>query len=628
MTNALDDAGTIDVNATGSDPTLVMYGPVRVEGGAEIDADGTFASVTFFYDEVGNAGNITAVDNGTVSFDHAAVFNQDGGVVEATTLSTVTFDNATVTNQEGATIEANGGQVVFDPTAVTNDGSIEATGGGTVAFADSTVANSDGSIQADAELVVKLAGSTIDGGEIGGEGALEVAGSSTIKGCADVTVARINVEDGNTLTLDHVSIDGSTINLGHAATGNAPSFTEISVPDVNAIGPSISADGEFVAFIASSNLPGNGNDLNDGAIELYDAATGKLTDISAAAPALPAGETSLGFSNVPSISADGRYVVFDEKYEVPNNQGPPLQTSEVLLYDRELQTATVVQTFAGHAEISGDGQYIVMQGDTIPGNNNPIGESVLVTDRSGNVLTRISGDPEQNSNNFGDPNSVYEPAISGDGRFVTFWTTSKEISVADGSTTYNFNTGNTAEQNAEVYVYDRVNHSLQEVSGTLGGVQGNGDSGTTTLGNNQDSSWQSSLSADGRYVVFQSSADNLVAGVGDAQHDVSNIFLYDTQTGEVTAITNDNSQSELGTLKIGSIRPEISADGPLVTFASDASDLKAPMAPRRLTLRHADAYVRSSRRPTEILPMPRAISPRQSAPTARPSPSAASPTIW
>ena len=314
--------------------------------------------------------------------------------------------------------------------------------------------------------------------------------------------------------------------------------------------------------------------LNNGAVELYDAATGKLTDISAAAPALPAGETSLGFSNVPSISADGRYVVFDEKYEVPNNQGPPLQTSEVLLYDRESQTATVVQTFAGHAEISGDGQYIVMQGDTIPGNNNPIGESVLVTDRSGNVLTRISGDPEQNSNNFGDPNSVYEPAISGDGRFVTFWTTSKEISVADGSTTYNFSTGNTAEQNAEVYVYDRVNHSLQEVSGTLGGVQGNGDSGTTTLGNNQDSSWQSSLSADGRYVVFQSSADNLVAGVGDAQHDVSNIFLYDTQTGEVTPITTDNSQSELGTLKIGSIRPEISADGHFVTFASDASDLQ------------------------------------------------------
>ena len=106
------------------------------------------------------------------------------------------------------------------------------------------------------------------------------------------------------------------------------------------------------------------------AVELYDAATGKLTDISAVAPALPAGDISLGFSNVPSISADGRYVVFDEKYEVPNNQGPPMQTSEVILYDRQSQTATVLETNAGHAEISGDGQYIVMQANSIPGHEN------------------------------------------------------------------------------------------------------------------------------------------------------------------------------------------------------------------------------------------------------------------
>ena len=83
VTNALDDAGTIDVNATGSDPTLVMYGPVRVEGGAEIDADGTFASVTFFKDQVGNAGDISANNQGTVFFEGSVVFNQDGGVIEA-----------------------------------------------------------------------------------------------------------------------------------------------------------------------------------------------------------------------------------------------------------------------------------------------------------------------------------------------------------------------------------------------------------------------------------------------------------------------------------------------------------------------------------------------------------------
>jgi hypothetical protein len=69
-----------------------MYGPVRVEGGAGIDADGTFASVTFFKDEVGNAGDISANNQGTVLFEGSVVFNQDGGVIEAATLSTVTFD--------------------------------------------------------------------------------------------------------------------------------------------------------------------------------------------------------------------------------------------------------------------------------------------------------------------------------------------------------------------------------------------------------------------------------------------------------------------------------------------------------------------------------------------------------
>ena len=187
MTNALDDAGTIDVNATGFDPTLVTYGPVRVEAGAGIDADGTFASVTFFKDQVGNAGDISANNQGTVFFEGPWVFNKDGGVIEAATLSTVTFDNATIANQGGATIEANGGQVLFDHSTITNDelhhvGLIEASAGGTVSFIDSSVAGSDGSIQADAEYSwLELAGSTIDGGEIGGAGTLEVAGSSVLK---------------------------------------------------------------------------------------------------------------------------------------------------------------------------------------------------------------------------------------------------------------------------------------------------------------------------------------------------------------------------------------------------------------------------------------------------------------
>ena len=572
VTNALDDAGTIDVNATGTDPFLLIDGPVRVESDAEIISEGSHgATVEFFNDQVGNAGSINANGQGSVLFEGSAVDNQNGGVIEATTLSVVTFDNATVDNHGGGTIEADGGTVVFENSTITNDedehpATIEATEGGTVSFIGSSVTGSDGVIQADEGSVVKLAGSTIDGGDIRGEGTLEVSGSSTLKGSADVHIGQINVEDGVTLTADGITIDGSTINLGHTATGNAAAFTEISVPDVNSIGPAVSADGEFVAFITSSNLPGQG-DNQSGAIELYDAATGKLTDISAAAPALPAGETSLGFTNVPSISADGRYVVFEEKYDAPNNQGPATETSEVLLYDRESQTATVVQTNAGHAEISGNGQYVVMQGNPSPGSDSALGETVLVTDRAGNVLTTISGDPTyeppEGPNPFGNIGSVYEPDISSDGRFVTFWTTASQIEINNNLVQTGNGTGN-----AEVYVYDRGSGALKMVS-AAGGTPGDGDSGTTTLADNQDSSWPSSMSADGHYVVFQSSADNLVNGVGDANHDVSNIFLYDTQTGTITAITHSDGSSITG----DSIRAEISTDGTTVTFASDESDL-------------------------------------------------------
>jgi hypothetical protein len=224
--------------------------------------------------------------------------------------------------------------------------------------------------------------------------------------------------------------------------------------------------------------------LGNSVIELYDAGNGQLTEISADAPPLPDGETSAGFSNIPSISADGRYVVFDEKFLIANDQGPPIDASEVLLYDGQSQTVTVVQNFAGHAAISGNGQYIVMQADPPPdSNNNSNGESVLVADRSGNVLTDIAGDPDfvpqGDSNNFGGAGSVYDPAISSDGRFVTFWTTAAEITVDGTVIQTNNSTGN-----AEVYVYDRQNDELQTVSVGEQGQPGNGERSktTTTLG--------------------------------------------------------------------------------------------------------------------------------------------------
>ncbi len=190
-------------------------------------------------------------------------------------------------------------------------------------------------------------------------------------------------------------------------------------------------------------------------------------------------------------------------------------------------------------------------------------------DRSGNVLTEITGNPnfvqpENQTDSFGNGASVEDPAISADGRYVSFWSTSSKVVVGEST----FQTGDT-NGIAQVYVYDTQHNTLQMVSVNNRGQSGNGDSGTTSLGQHNNNDWASSFSADGRFVVFQSAATNLAPGGGTPAGD-SNVYLYDLQTHTIALV----SVAAGGAPGLGnSIRPEISPDGQYVTFASDASNL-------------------------------------------------------
>jgi len=111
---------------------------------------------------------------------------------------------------------------------------------------------------------------------------------------------------------------------------------------------------------------------------------------------------------------------------------------------------------------------------------------------------------------------------------------------------------------------------ITRVSTDALGVQGNGDSG----GGDQHAH-VASISADGRFVVFQSDADNLVPGdtnaagfpVPDFGQDV---FVKDLQTGAITRISTD----ALGGQANGfSGTPSMSADGRFIAFESSANNL-------------------------------------------------------
>ena len=109
---------------------------------------------------------------------------------------------------------------------------------------------------------------------------------------------------------------------------------------------------------------------------------------------------------------------------------------------------------------------------------------------------------------------------------------------------------------ADIFVFDRQTSVTTRESLGFGGAQGNG------------ASHQPAVSADCRFVAFQSDASNLVPGVSGTQ-----LYIRDRRIG-MTAVA---SVSTSGVAAIGSAGgtkgPFISADGGVVSFVSDASNL-------------------------------------------------------
>ncbi|MBP2235261.1 Tol biopolymer transport system component [Sinorhizobium kostiense] len=100
--------------------------------------------------------------------------------------------------------------------------------------------------------------------------------------------------------------------------------------------------------------------------------------------------------------------------------------------------------------------------------------------------------------------------------------------------------------------------------------------GTTTRvsvdsagGQANSGSFESSISADGRYVAFSSNASNLVAG---DTNELADVFVHDLQLGTTTRVSVDSAGEDANG---SSFQCSISADGRYVTFMSEASNLVA-----------------------------------------------------
>lgn len=163
----------------------------------------------------------------------------------------------------------------------------------------------------------------------------------------------------------------------------------------------------------------------------------------------------------------------------------------------------------------------------------------------GRILAQVTQRVDVGSGGTEANGPASNPSITLDGRYVAFSSVASNLVAGD------------ANGHADVFIRDRRSGTTELVSISSSGLQGDDDSNGLGI----------SMSADGRFVAFDSLATNLVAGDLNGSGDV---FVRDRQAGttELVSISSAGTQADSA-----SEYPWISADGRYVAFMSWASNL-------------------------------------------------------
>ena len=318
---------------------------------------------------------------------------------------------------------------------------------------------------------------------------------------------------------------------------------------------SSSDDGRYIAFssTATNLVPADTDPGRD--VYIRDLRTFTTTLVSRGSGA--AGGRGNGSSGDPSVSADGQVVVFSSS---ATNLDPADTSSGQDIYVHDLRTSTtrLVSRATGmagvHANatsvdkgVSDDGRFVVFASTST--NLDPADASadndIYVRDLQSlttTLVSRASGIAGEKANA-----SSAVPAITAHGSLVTFRSTATNLDAADSDSV------------DDVYVRDLQANTTRLVSRATGiaGAKGNGQ---TTL---------DSVSADGRYAIFDSTSSNLDPDDSDTALDV---FVRDLQTNTTTLVsraTGAGGAKANAAARAGSL----SGDGRYVAFKSSATNL-------------------------------------------------------
>lgn len=288
---------------------------------------------------------------------------------------------------------------------------------------------------------------------------------------------------------------------------------------------------------------------------------------------LPVAGDPNGPSSEPALSGDGRRLAFTSAAtNLTAAEDGNGSVRDVFVYDQgsgaiELASSglegAAADASSSRPVLNADGSqlaFVSRATNLVPGDTNNASDVFAYAAATGLVRASVTVDGTQATG----PSS--EPDLSADGRLLVF--TSSADNLVPGDV-------NDAD---DVFIRDMLTGAIAIVSLGRRGAPGAGDSSAPAI------------SADGRFVSFSSNATNLVSGDVNGRQDV---FLHDLATGRTTLISVARGGGGQNAARAGerALVSDVSGDGQLVVFESDATNLAGRDRNRR-----TDVFVRDTGR--------------------------------
>jgi Tol biopolymer transport system component len=262
------------------------------------------------------------------------------------------------------------------------------------------------------------------------------------------------------------------------------------------------------------------------------------------------GTQSDGGSQLGTVSSNGRYVAFwtvASTFDSSDDNG----NWDCYVHDRLTGETTLVSgdpdgnTSAGshYPVIAANGKFVVFNSDAedlVDGDTNG-SRDVFLRDLKAGTTRRVS--VAEDGTETDAYSQTYGAALSSSGRYLVYYSGASNLVAGDDN-------GNT-----DVFLTDLKTGVVTMISADADGNPGDGESDDP------------SISPNGRFVAFNSAANNLVGGSNDGSNQV---LVWDRKTGEIRRASQDADGTPGDAASYDGV---VSNNGRLVAFSSSASNL-------------------------------------------------------